>query len=322
MSRIYSSLQLVETEKQEHLNGRPLLNTIEEKKTSAEQESDLKHGETETEKLELASVFDEKSPPGELNTHPLSAYFAAMANHIKSTLGSIRGFTELSQSRFKDAEFGNNFHRMVTEDIDKTDSELDCFLGYMKMKSPVRRKNTVHHLLEALLRDHEKKLKDKKIKIVKKQYDNELPETSVQDEQLRYILNWVLQYAILTAAPNGNIGVLTKCFDIQEAKENGKRWVSKEWQYIEILIAFTGGERPAEPVGAVPGPQATPRENGKNGKNGKNGQNFILPLVEEIVQENRGMMKIKVDQEKQMNQISLILPVERRKVIQYQPAEA
>jgi hypothetical protein len=42
-----------------------------------------------------------------------------------------------------------------------------------------------------------------------------------------------------------------------------------------------------------------------------------LPLIEDIVQENGGMIRSKVDHEKHVTQISLMLPVERRKVMYY-----
>jgi nitrogen-specific signal transduction histidine kinase len=310
MSRTYSALQMVEMEKQKKLNGKPSLTIIDERRasegrTSAEQESDLKRPDVRTGNPELPSDFREKTPPDGQNTRPRAVFLMEFVNHIKDTLGSIRNLTELSQGKFKDPEFGNNFYRMVTRGIDKTDSELDCFLEYVKIKSPAQKANTVHSLLEALLSDHDKKLKDRKIRIARKHYEKDLPETSVQDEELKYVLNWVLQYAILSTPPGGNIGILTKALETQEAGEDLQTWVQKEAKYIEIIVVFNGSEKPAEQVRTAQGSQATARENGKD---------FILPLVEEIVQENQGMIKCKADHEKHVTQISLMLPVERRKV--------
>ncbi|MEI9477347.1 MAG: hypothetical protein WCO26_12305 [Deltaproteobacteria bacterium] len=308
MSGIYTALKMVEMERQEKLNGKPSLNIVDEVMASAEQESEVKHPEARTENPGLPSEFKDKTPPGGQATRPWPDFLIEFANHIKDTLGSIRGLTELSQGRFKDPEFGNNFYRMVAGDIDKTDSELACFLDYVKIKSPAQKANTVHALLEALLRDHEKKLKDRKIKIARKQYEKDLPETSVQDEQLRYVLNWVLQYAILSVSPGGNIGIVTKVLDTQEAGGDFKTWVQREAKYIEIIVVFNGSEKPVEQVRTGQGSPSTAKENGKD---------FILPLVEEIVQENRGMIRSKVDHEKHLTQISLMFPVERRRVTYY-----
>ena len=308
MSGIYTALKMVEMERQEKLNGKPSLNIVDEVMAAAEQEPEVKHPGARTENPFPPSDFKEKIPPGKQTACSWPGFLTEFANHIKDTLGSIREFTELSQGRFKDPEFGNNFYRMVIGDIDTADSELACLLDYVKIKSPAQKANTVHALLDALLRDHEKKLKDRKIKIARKQYEKDLPETSVQDEQLKYVLSWVLQYAILSVPPGGNLGVVTKVLDVQEAGEDLKTWVQREAKYIEIIVAFTGSEKAAEHVRTGQGTQPTVRESGRD---------FILPLIEEIVQENRGLMKSKVDHEKHVTQISLMFPVERRRVTYY-----
>jgi hypothetical protein len=44
--------------------------------------------------------------------------------------------------------------------------------------------------------------------------------------------------------------------------------------------------------------------------------------VEEIIKMNRGMMEIKVDGEKLITMISLILPMEKRRTVHYQSTTA
>jgi hypothetical protein len=43
-----------------------------------------------------------------------------------------------------------------------------------------------------------------------------------------------------------------------------------------------------------------------------------LLLVKEIVRKNHGVMKFEVDEKKPRTQISLIFPIERRRVVNYQ----
>jgi nitrogen-specific signal transduction histidine kinase len=305
MSRIYSSLQHLEAEKRGKPIGNPLFNIFEERIISGERASDLENLEVDVEKLEYPAGFKQKTSGKQQNTQSVSVFFIEMVNHIKNTLGSIRAFAQMSQGKFKDVEFGDNFRRGITGNIDKMDSELECFFDFIRVTSQTRKANTVHNLLEELLKCNEKKLDDKKIKIAKKQYDKDLPETSVQDDQLRYILNWVLQYTILSVAASGNIGILTQSFDFQEAKDDLRAWVPHQEKYIEILFAFSGWEKQAEP--SVPASELRTTNRG-------DGKNFILPLVEEIVHGNHGLINAKLDHEKQMTQISLVLPVERRKV--------
>jgi nitrogen-specific signal transduction histidine kinase len=160
-------------------------------------------------------------------------------------------------------------------------------------------------LLDALLKDHDKRLKDRKIKVAKKHYEKDLPETSVQDEQLKYILKGILHLAVLSVPLGGNLGLITKVLDTEETGEDLKTWVQRKSKYIEIVVAFNDSEKAEEQ--ARSGLPAA-RENGKD---------YILPLIEDIVQENGGMIRSKVDHEKHVTQISLMLPVERRKVMYY-----
>jgi nitrogen-specific signal transduction histidine kinase len=310
MSRIYTNLLQVEMEKQGWVSGETTLKGPEEKVIPLEAVAGPKNGD---DKKELVSDAREKSPQNGQNGRAMPSVFNDLAHHIKQSLGTIRNLTEFSQGRFKDSEFGYYFHRMVTEDIDKTEAELNCFLDYLKMKSPVPRANTVHLILEDLLRKSERRLAEKKIKVVRKQFEKDLPETSVPDEELKYILHWVLQYALTSVTSNGTLGLLTRSFDPQESKDDIKSTFNKDGKYLEILVAFGGNEKPNEQPVATLGLQTLQRENGTS---------LILPLVEEIVQKNRGTLKLKFDPEKRLTQISLMLPSERRKVLHYQTGQA
>ena len=85
--------------------------------------------------------------------------------------------------------------------------------------------------------------------------------------------------------------------------------VKKEGKYVEILMVFTGYKKPMDHwQQGIPAHQ-------KEGI-----LNLTLRLVDEIVQRNRGMMKFEEDEKKEKTTISLRFPVERRKVVFYQPA--
>jgi hypothetical protein len=178
------------------------------------------------------------------------------------------------------------------------------------MKSSTPRANTVHLVLEDLLRRNERKLREKKIRVVRKQYEKDLPETSVQDEELKYILNWIIQYAITSAVSGGTVGILTRSSNPHEIKDDVKSALPRDKRYVEILVAFGGhtNRKANDQPLAVLGLQTLHRGNENS---------LILPLVEEVVRKNRGVLKSKVDHEKGLTQISLILPCERRKVVQY-----
>lgn len=313
MSRIYTNLLQVEMEKQGWVNSDSASDVSEERVVPLEPHAGPKSFEEK--KNPPAAELKEKDIQFGFHSRPLPVLFNDLAAHLKSSLGSIRNLTECSQGRFKDSEFGYYFQRMVIEGIDKTEAELNCFLDYLKMKSSVPRANTIHLVIEDLLKKNGKRLAEKKIKIAKKQYEKDLPETSVQDEELKYILNWIIQYAITSASASGTIGFLTRSFDPHEIRDDTKAALHRDKRYLEILVAFggNGSDKPNEQPLAALGLQTPHRESGNS---------VILPLVEEVVQKNRGILKSKVDHEKGLTQISLILPSERRKVVQYQSRPA
>ena len=220
----------------------------------------------------------------------------------------MKAFAFLSKDKFVDAEMGDYFYRIVTGEIEKTVSLLDIFQDYVSINTPIKKTNTVNVMIEQILRKYENFLVEKEIKLVKKQFEENLPETIVPDEQLKYIFDSVIQYAIHSVPHRSNIGILTRLFDIENLKEEEKALLQKEGKYLEILIIFTSHPKQIDQLGLVPGLPSLPKDETID---------LVLQLVNEVIQKNRGIMKLKVDEDKLMEFISLILPVERRRVVQY-----
>jgi hypothetical protein len=255
----------------------------------------------------------EKTPLDEQNIPSWFALFSELFRNIRDSLEKIKSFSHLSCEKFSDAEYGEYFYKNISKEIAKTDAVLNCFANYLKINSPTPRTNTVHIILEEALKHYEDVFQDKKIRIFKKQYEENLPETSLHDEQLRFIINSILQYTIPSIPPRGSIGFLTRSFEAQEGKDGGKLPLQKDGKYIEILTGFTSYEKGSEQLETILVNPALPQ---------KERDDFILRLVEEIIKMNRGMMRIKVDDEKPITLISLILPIERRRKVNYQSTTA
>ena len=264
--------------------------------------------------LRKADMKSTESQPGnfspEKNTTVLSLFLMELVHRIKNPLVSIKTFTQLLREKFNDGEFREHFYRIVTEDIAKIDGVMNGLLSYVKINTPIEKKDTIHFILEDVLRGHEIQLEEKKIKIFKK-FEKDLPETILHDEQLRYILNALLQYAIPSIPPNGSIGFLTKSFDLQTETSDGKTFHQRDGRYIEILMIFTGFKKPFDHFETVLGIPAVQKEETVE---------LELRLIREIIQKNQGMMKFEVDEKKPRTIISLKFPMERRKLIYYQPA--
>ncbi len=263
--------------------------------------------------LKMAEAKSADSKPrsfsSEENTNILSLFLIELVHRIKNPLVSIKTFTQLLRDKFNDGEFREHFYRIVTEDIGKIDSVLNHLLTYIKINSPIEKRDTVHFILEEVLRKHEVQLQDRSIKIFKN-FEKDLPETTVHEEQLRYILDALLQYALPCIPPNGSIGFLTKSFDGRTETAEGNKSQKKNGRYIEILIVFSGFKKPAEQFGSVLGIPALQKEEAFE---------LELRLIKEIIQKNKGMMKFEVSEKKPRTIVSLKLPIERRKLIYYQP---
>jgi len=231
-------------------------------------------------------------------------------HYTKRSLDSIKKLTQLSQDRFSDREFGKFLSRMIIEDIHQTDLWLNGFLGYFHITTPIQKTNTVNTLLEEVLKKNQVQLEEKGVQYFQK-LEKDLPEIIVPDEPLKYILNSVLQYVIISTRPNGNIEFLTKSFIFQSGGGETQACFEEYGGGVEILVVFTGEREPVEqsgaPWGRIPPPQAD------------EAMELMLRLVKEMVQKNQGIMKCEADENRSKTIISLRFPVERRKVFFYEP---
>ncbi|MGB9629441.1 MAG: sigma 54-interacting transcriptional regulator, partial [Thermodesulfobacteriota bacterium] len=260
-------------------------------------------------KGEIKPISNKKNNyPEEKMANLLSLFFIELVHRIKNPLVSIKTFTQLLRDKFNDMEFREQFYRIVTEDIEKIDSLLNGLLNYIRINTPIEKANTIHSILEDTLRRHEPQLENKKIKVFKK-YEKDLPEAIIHDEQLRYILNTIFQYALPSIPPQGSIGLLTKSILLQKETGNDKPPSIKDGRYVEILIIYTGFKKSVEPFKNVLGIPVMEKEEAIE---------LELRLIKEIIQRNRGIMKFEVDEKKPRTLISLRFPVERRKVLYYQ----
>jgi len=125
------------------------------------------------------------------------------------------------------------------------------------------------------------------------------------DVQVGFILNSVLQYAILSTPPDGTIGFLIKSLDGQKETLVKKISPKNNGAYVEVDIGFMGNNKSS----VQPGNASWKEE----------GISLILELAKEIIQKNRGTMTFQVDKRKPRTLITLKFPIERRKVIYYEP---
>jgi len=218
----------------------------------------------------------------------------------------MRNLTELSQAKFSDKEFGEFFNRSVKKDIGKIDLLLESFLKYLAVNTPLKKKDTVHRLIEEVLDKYQVQLEEKGVKLSKK-FEKDLPETIVPDEALRYILNSILQYGVNSVTSNGDIGLLTQSFILQGEEDADQVMLTKDGRYTEIKLVFSGYKKVSERFEEI---AVVHKEEPSD---------LILRLVKEVVRKNRGIMKFETDEKKGKTFISIRFPSERREIVHYQP---
>lgn len=267
----------------------------------------LCEGRTITEKDLFFEVSREEDsflsfPKGVQFRHPslhganLASFFIELVHRIKNPLVSIRTFTQLLDQRFDDGEFRDSFYRIVNQDIERIDTVLEGLLNYIRISIPEEKVNTIQSILEEVLGSYGTQLTERRIRVLKK-LDKGIPETTLHDEQLKYIFHSLFGYMIPSISTEGTMGVLGRSSHGDERS-------------IEIVIAVDGFRKAVERMEQVLG---IPVQNDEVVE-------LELRLVQEIVRKNQGTIKYEVNEEKSRATILLKLPVERRKVLYYPSA--
>jgi signal transduction histidine kinase len=241
----------------------------------------------------------------ERNVPFLSPFFIELIQRIKNSLSSIKNYTQISRGKFSDKEFGEYYHRAVTEDVEKMEMVLNSLIDYIKLHTPINKINTVHNVIEEVLKKHQAKLEEKGIKLLKR-YEKDLPETIVPDEQLKYVLGSVLQYAMVLTPPSWNIAFSTRSLMLEKETGEVEGLFKRDGKYIEISVVFAGHQKENEPA---PGVATLQKEEAPD---------LLLRFAREVVLRNHGTMKIGADEKRTKTFISMRFPVERRKVVYYQ----
>jgi hypothetical protein len=255
--------------------------------------------------MEEAPAPEEAPPHGDKSDSCSPPLLDELINYMKGRLAAMKSFALLSQDAFKDAELGQHYYETVSEDVEKTTAMLDCYRNYLRFNNPTQKKDTIQTLIEEILKDNGRRLKAKSITIINKQFEKDLPETTMPDAQLRYVLDTVIQYSFLSLPHYSSLGFLTRQYDHSEGNGHEHNGLQKESQCVEILVVSSRREKPKGSPAGVP-----------TGNNGT-GADLMLELVKEVIRKNHGAMRVKSYDQKAMTFVSLILPVDRRKVVRF-----
>ena len=244
----------------------------------------------------------------------LFSFLEDLVHCIKGSLLSINGLAGQAVERFDTAEIRQQFQTSVAKDVKKIDSVLNTLLNYISISTPLIKTNTLNIIMEEILEANEKQLRDKGIHVFK-HCDEDLPHTSMHPEQVRFVLNSLLQYAILYTPAGGNIGFSIKYLNPKSMGSPQATSVKDNGTHIGVSIGFSGSK---------PGVGSSGNGCGGNGPGTKEVQKdeaieLILKLVTEAVERNHGVLRFIADEKGLKTLITLSLTLERRKAIHYEP---
>jgi hypothetical protein len=259
--------------------------------------------------FEKSEKSQKDSSKTDQNTRNDPSFFIELISGIQNSLKLVKNYTKISQIKESDNGFSEYFS-LVSNEIENIDTVISCFLKYNKLSTPIKKKNTIHNLIEEVLKKSDSRLTEREILIFRR-FEDELLETILPDEVLRYILNSVLQYAIALTAPGGGIGFSTRSVSSDDKGEKGPPLPQMQRRYVEITVVFTNNRQIIEEFGKT-------SEMHKRQET-EQALNLILRFVKEIVQRNRGAMEATIDGKKGKTSILLRFLAERREVIYYPP---
>jgi len=272
---------------------------IESEKKDNPLDSFQKKDEVKPEESKKEGLASEQGPSF------MDSFLIEMVHSIKNALASVYHATVLTMDKYDDVEIRKRSHTQVKEEIKKIDSVLNTLLNFINVNTPITKTNTLYVILEEILEASDKQLRQKDIKIYKR-YGKDLPDTYIHPEQVRFILHSALQYAILSTPPNEIIGFLMKSGDNGTGAE--KTLPEDKRRYVEVMIGFNGDGKPVDQSENL---SETPQDQSKGMAD------LILKLAKDILERNHGMM---IETRKRSETIiALRFPIERRKVVYYEP---
>lgn len=259
--------------------------------------------------LQKSEKPQKSSSKTDQNIHNDPSFFIELISGIQNSLKLIKNYSKISQIKGSDNGFSEYFS-LVSNEIENIDTVIRCFLKYNKLSAPIKKNNTIHNLIEEVLKKNDSRLTEREILIFRR-FEDGLPETIVPDEVLRYILNSVFDYAIALIAPGGGIGFSTRSVGSDDKGEKELSLPQMQRRYIEILVMFTNNRQVIEQFADTPEMQRRQET--------ELGLNLILRFVKEVVQTNRGTMEATFDGKKGKTIILLRFLAEKREVMYYPP---
>lgn len=247
------------------------------------------------------------APPAEPDESLRSSLLNELIQRIERSMESMRHFTKMSRGKFSDKTFDEHFHQVIHGEIEKVDLLLSSVRNYLKVNTKQIKTGTVHTLIESVTKRNKTHLEKKKIRVFKK-FDENLPETAIPDEHLKYILDSTLKYALGWMPLNGGLAFITRQTINRKEPAETAPFSMGEGKSAEVSVIFDCYRKKSEPSMIQTPPMTTHKQETLD---------FELQLIDDMIKKHRGAMEFKVDYSKGKTLITLRFPTERRKIVYY-----
>jgi len=121
---------------------------------------------------------------------------ATLAHEIKNPLVAISTFAYLLPEKYEDAEFREQFSRLVSLDVKRINELLECLLEYMQFSVPQLVGNDLNFRLGEVLKQKEKELVQRGVRWVTDLAEG-LPAVLFDEVQLGFVLRSMLENVFL-----------------------------------------------------------------------------------------------------------------------------
>jgi len=136
-----------------------------------------------------------------------------IVHNIKNPLVAIKTFAQLLPDKFNDAEFRENFSRIVNEDIDRIDSFLSDITFHIQLGDPQIKKLDMNKFISDIFEELKPEAETAKISLLPFQENSKIkskknvPVLKSDPRILRYVINNIVQQGISDLDPGGKITI-------------------------------------------------------------------------------------------------------------------
>jgi hypothetical protein len=233
--------------------------------------------------------------------------FVDLSQRTRRVLDSIHNLALFSRGKFIEKEYGDFFFKVVTDDIQKVDILLNAVLHYAAFNSPIVKKGTVNTIVEEAVKKHLMRLDAKRVRL-SMQLQDDLPETVVPDEQMRFMLDTLFQYASVLVPSGSVIELSTRSIHAPASVEAGATRRDDGSRTVEVTMSFStaqAAEQPARDFAVLSGKEEV--------------LDVLLRVVDSIAEMNHGKLVFEHDEAVNTSALTLRFPAERRRQVYYEP---